>query len=788
MLQDLRFAVRILVKNPAFTLVVVLTLALSIGANTAVFSIVNAVVLRPLPFPNSDRLMAILSTAAGVKEPFQSAPGVFVDWRERTMSFDRVAGARPTRMIMSSTHQSRFVSIAAISFDFFPLIGVQPVLGRTFTKDEDQPGRGTVVLLDGGFWRREFGGNANVMGQTIILNDKPYNIIGVLPPGIRFAHFGATDVWIPLAANRSFRTGGDVVVVAQLRQGVTRGIAQTEMEVVMRGIQREHIEDSKTGVVVKPLHDWIVGDVRRTFLTLLGAVVFVLLICCANIANLLMARSTARQKEMAIRASLGAGRFRLVRQTLVESVLLAFMGGALGFGLALVLVRAVPRIRAFYIPRVEEIAVDQTVLFVAAIVSLASGILLGLAPAFQIGLRNLGVALRTQSSGRPGGQRLRNSLVVIQLALALVLLCGAGLMTNSLLRLLNIELGFERHNVITISTSLPSWKYDRNRGTEFRRRLLAEVSRMPGVDVVSASDNVPLQAVLFPYEVRAENGGVTGKCEALARHVAPNYLRVMGIPLLAGRDLETADDTRKPVPVLINKKAAGVLFGADDPIGKHLLTLYGDREVLEVVGVVGDARQIGLTKEPGPQLYVPLAYGSAGYVVARTVANAGDLAGAIRAAVRAIDPEVPAPEVSTLDTIFAFEMAKSRFYLMLLGMFAAAGVILAAVGIYGVMSYSIAQRTHEFGVRIALGAERENILRLILRDGMRLTCVGAALGLAGSIALTRLLSTMLYGVRPNDPFTFGCVLVLLVGISLLPCYIAARRAAAVDPNIALRCE
>jgi predicted permease len=789
MIQDVRFGLRMLRRDAGFTAVAVLTMALGIGANTAVFSVVNAVIMRPLRFPDPQRLMVILS--ANQRKEFLSAEGVYLDWRERATSFETIAGARTTRMILSGNEQARQVAITATSHDFFRLMGARPIEGRAFTKDEDQEGRASVALLDAGFWRRAFGGNPNVIGRTLVLDEKPFTIIGIMPERLRFAYFGVADIWIPLRAHRNFRAGGDVVAVGRLRPGVTHQAAQAELDAVMQQIRREQQEDSQTYVVMKPLHDWIVGDVRRTFLVLLGAVSFVLLICCANMANLLLARTTARQQEMAIRAALGAGRGRLVRQMLIESVMLSMMGGVLGVGLAVAIVQAVPAIRAFYIPRLDEVGVDRTLLIIAAAVSMMSGILFGLAPALQIGRRDLAVALHrgeAGSTGRAGGLRLRNLLVVAQLALAVVLLTGAGLMTNTLLRLLNVDLGFQRDRVLAISTSLPYKKYDAIRRAQFQRRLAAEVGRMPGVTQVSATDYIPLQAVLFPYHLQAERSGEKRTGEALARHIDRNYLAVMSIPLLAGRDFEPGDDTRMPVPILINKVTANMLFDGEDAIGKQILTNYRSRPKLEVIGVVGDVRQMGLTKDAGPQIYLPLAYGTAGYVVARTGINASDLSTAIRHAVRALDPAVPAPEITTMDDWFSQQVAKPRFYLILLAVFAATGLILAAIGIYGVISYTVARRTREFGIRVALGAERGDILRLVIAVGIRLTLLGAALGLAGAFAATRLITTLLYGVRPGDPLTLACVVALLAGVALGACYLAARKATLADPNVALRCE
>ena len=790
-IQDIRFSLRMLRRSPGFTVVAVMTMALGIGANTAVFSVVDAVIMRPLRFPDPQRLMVILSAPKGGSKGFSSAEGVFVDWKERATTFETIAGARATQMIMTGAEQARHVSVAATSYDFFRLIGASPVMGRSFTPGEDQVGQAPVALLDAGFWRREFGGDPSILGRTIVLDERTFTIIGIMPAELRFAYFGPRDVWIPLAANRNFRAGGDVVAIGRLRSGITRDAAQTDMDAVMTQIRHEQKQDSQTYAIVKPLHEWIVGDVRRTFIVLLGSVSLVLLICCANIANLLLVRNTSREKEMAIRAALGAGRGRLVRQTLMESLTLSVMGGCVGAGFAVVLVRAVPAIRSFYIPRLEEIVVDQGILFTAMAVAIVSGILFGLAPAFQAGRRDLGVALHqgdATPAGRVVGLRLRQVLVIAQLALAVVLLCGAGLMTGTLFRLLNIDLGFKRGEVLTVSFSLSDKKYDASRSVEFARRLAQEVGGMPGVAQASATDFIPLEPVLFPYELRAEYAPQDRTCEAMARDVDRSYLAAMGIPLLAGRDFEPADDSRTPIPILVNRVTASLLFGQADPIGKGILTNYPKRPRFEVVGVVGDVHQIGLTTEPGPQIYLPLVYGTPGYVVARTGQNAEALTAAIRSAVHAMDREVPAPEITTMNDWFSGQVAKPRFYLMLLGAFAGTGLLLAAIGIYGVMSYTVARRTREFGIRMAFGAEHGDILWLVLADGTRLTIIGTALGVAGAFAATRFISSLLYGVRPDDPLMFACVLVLLAAVSISACYLAARRATRTDPNVALRCE
>jgi predicted permease len=787
--QDTRFSLRILRQSPGFTAVAILTMALGIGASTAVFSVVHAVIMRPLRFRDPQRLMVIQSATKDRSKTFNTAQGVFVDWRRRATSFEAIAGAESRLSILSGMGQTRRIDVAAVSDDFFAVIGARPVLGRVFSQNEDRPGQPSVARLNTGFWQREFGGDPRILGRTIVLDDNRFTIIGVVPADLRFAYFGATEVWIPLAAHPNFRSGGGTVVIGRLRNRVTPAAAQTEMDAVMEQIRREHIEDSQTYVAVKPLDEWMVGDVRRTFLALLGAVAFVLLICCANIANLLLARGMTRQKEMAIRAALGAGRGRLVRQSLIESLLLSLIGGTLGVALAALSVYAVPAIKAFYIPRLDEIAVDYTFFLAAAAVAVASGILFGLAPAFQLGRRDLGVAMRQGdaiAAGHWGGLRVRNALVVAQLALALVLMSGAGLMTNTLLRLLNIDLGFQRDHLLTVSAPLPYKKYDAARQSDFQRRLARELSRLPGVTEVSVTDYPPLQAVLYPYQLRV--GAEKPTREALARNVDPNYLATMGIPLLAGRDFTPADDHRTPSPVLINRAAANALFGRQDPLGREILTNYRSRPVLEVVGVVGDVRQIGLTREPGLQIYLPLVYGVPTCVVARITRTPEHFSLAIRQIVRGLDRDVPAPEITTMDDAFSQQVARPRFYLILLAAFAGTGLILAAIGIYGVISYTVARRTREFAVRMALGAEHRDILQLVLTAASRLTLIGSALGLAGAYAATRVIASLLYGVRPGDPLTFASVLLLLAGVALGASYLAARRATRVNPNAALRCE
>lgn len=795
LLQDLRFGLRILRRSPGFTVAAVLTLALGIGAATAGFSVVNAVILRPLRFPESARAMTVLSASADSNnKPYKPMEYMYLEWRDRAECFDLFAGALFSRTILAGSGDARDATIAQVSSNFFALIGVRPALGRLFSGEEDRDGRDSVALLDAGFWHREFGGDPNVLGKTVILKERAFTVIGILPAELRFAGFGAADVWIPLAARPS--TGGagrgDILAIGRLRQGATRESAQAEMDAITKQIALERSQYRPSAAVVMPLHDWLISEARRTFVMVLGAAAFLLLIACANIANLMLVRGTGRSREMAIRASLGAGRKRLAAQMLTESVLLAAIGGVVGMALAFAAVRAVPAITAFEIPRVEEIVVDRAFLLVAFTASMASGVLCGLAPALQAWRRDLIGGLHRSEAlpGRLSGQRLREALVVAQLALSMVLLSGAGLMTNTLFRLLNVDLGFARSNVFKVRPSLPSKKYDRPRSAQFLRQVAEQVRGIPGIEAVSVATQAPLTEVYGDYRLSYEGAGEHRRCSALGRDVDPGYFRTLAIPLLAGRDFEPADAARKPVPVVLNMAAARRLFGIEDPLGK--LVNSGDRRVgmMQVIGVVGDVRLLGVTKQPGPQAFAPLlgGWGSAAQVIARAAPKSSAIAPAIRAVVRSLDPDLPPPEITTLDDVFSKQVAKPRFYMTLFNSSAALGLILASVGIYGVIAFAVARRTHEFGIRLALGAAPGDNARLVLGAGSRVVAAGAVIGLTGALVATRLLSSLLFEVKPWDPLTLAITAVLLVGVALMACWVAARRATGVDVSVALRCE
>ena len=790
-LADCAHAVRMMRLNPLLSVAITLTLALGIGATTAVFTVANTVLLRPLQIPDPDRAVVLLSTNPREGTAFSVAEGVFTDWRERAKSLEAMAGCWDTSMILHGIGQPREITAVKATAAFFNIAGIQAKEGRLFDASAEQAGQDNVAVLDEGFWRREFGGRLEAIGGPIVLDDRPYTVIGVVPSGFALGKIRRTDVWVPLAARTDVRTGGAVNVIGRMRPGVTRAAAQAEMNVIQERIKREHREDSAFGVEVRTLRDWVVNDARPALMALMGAVALLLLLCCVNIANLLLARATARQREFAIRASLGGGHARLTRQVLTENLVLAALGGMAGLVVAALLLQAVPFIRGFHLPRLDEIHPDGRMLLITMAVTIASSLIFGLVPAWRSATgwtRSMLGTAAPASAITPAGIRLRRVLVVAQLGLSLVLLCGAGLLLNSFVRLTTVNVGFSRANVVSAGVRLPYKQYDASRSLLFNRLLMEEVRALPGVLDVSATDYLPLQAVRFPYRLSVD-GRAGASVEAMARNVEPRYFQVLGVPMVAGREFERADDTRSPVPVILNVETAGRLFGGErDALGLKIGTNYRSRAVLEVIGVASNVRQLGLREDPGPQIYLPMKFGSGKYVIARLAGNAGDLSAAIRAAVFRLDPAIPAPEVANVGTWFEFEVAKPRLYMLLAGVFAFAGLLIATAGVYGVVAFNVARRTHEFGVRLALGAERRDIVRLVLAREAPTIVAGLLLGLGGALGVTRLLSALLYGVRPGDTPTFLAAGALLSGVALLACYLPGRRAAGLDPAVALRHE
>lgn len=788
---DFRFALRRLLRNKAYGSLVCLTLALGIGVTTAVFSVVNTVVLRPLGFDHPERLMVILVSARGASTWFEASEGLFTDWKERSRTFQAIAGARITSKVVSGLGQPRMTSIAATTPNLFTMLGVTPRLGRPFAHDEDEPGRGLVALLDRGFWEREMGADPNVLGKNIRIGAGVYTIIGVIPSVINFRYTTPPDIWVPLKPNRALRGGGDIVAIGRLRPGETQATARAEMRTIMSVINHEHREDSHLDVFIEPLLDWLVGDFRTALLLLLGAVTLLFLICCANTANLVLGESISRKSEMSVRVALGATRSHLWRQALSEGLLVAMLGGVLGIAFCALALRIISAINVIDIPRLREVNIDHSVLLVTLLAVFAIALAFAAISILKSNQGDIAQELHTGTSTFKRGRlgiRLGNTCVVLQMASALMLLMGVGLLGNTVFRLLTANLGFHRNDVVTVNTFLPADRYNRVRALGFQRQLVSDLLRLPGVVDASTSDYTPLESVLSSLRVRNNPAPGADNYDLLFRRVDTHYFSVMGIRQLAGRDFRLADDSRVPVPVILNDAASRLLFASRSSIGRRLFTTYRALSEMDVVGIVGDVRELGVRTPARPQLYLPIIFGLPQYVIARTAPNTPDLIRSINDLVKELDRNVPAPVVSTMDQSFSREVAKPRFYLIVLAALGCIALALAASGAYGMTSRLMATRTREFGIRVALGAGPKDIIKLALGTGIRLVGFGIAAGLAGSFFTNRLLSSILFAVRPNDLVTFASVSLFTACIALLPCYLKARKVAASDPNCALRAE
>jgi putative ABC transport system permease protein len=803
--QDARYAVRMLRKNPAFALVAVVALALGIGANTSIFSVVNTVLLRPLPYKEADRLVVVWEDRTKQGYPRDTpAAGNFTAWREQNRVFEGMAAVANVSINLTGAGEPERLEGRRVSAELFPLLGVEPQLGRAFTPEEDQPGSNTVVLLSHGLWQRRFGGDPSIVGRQLTLGGYAFTVVGVMPAHFQFPA-REDELWIPIAftpqeaANRSRHF---LQVVARLKDGVTLEQAQAEMSAIAARMEQQYPDtNTHLGATVVPLHEQLVGDIRPALLVLLGAVGFVLLVACANVANLLLARAAARQKEIALRVALGASRLRLVRQFLTESVMLSLVGGGVGLLLSLWGVTVLKAFIPESIAQAREIAVDARVLGFTLLVSLLTGFVFGLAPAAQASRFNLNETLkeggRDSSTGRRGN-RLRSLLVVAEVAISLVLLVGAGLLINSFLRLRGVDPGFRADNLLTMAVQLPQSKYpDGARRSAFYDEVLRRVESLPGVQSATVTNWIPLVRQGDSMGVSVEGTpdpapGQGNRPAIVVRVVSPRYFETLGIQLLQGRPFDARTDRADtPNVVVISEAAARKFWPNQSPLGKRLTvgSPSNPEDWMEVVGVARDVRQFGLDAEPKPQMY--LSYAQADFfaprhLVVRTEGEPLNLAGTVRQTVWGIDRDQPVAQVRPMEDVLSDSIARQRFSMLLLGIFAGVALILAAVGIYGVMSYTVAQRTHEIGIRLALGAQKRDVLRLAVGQGLRLVLVGVAIGLVAAVALTRLMSSLLFGVSATDPLTLAAISALLVAVAALASYVPARRATKVDPMIALR--
>ncbi len=816
LLHDLRYGFRMLARNPGFTVVVVLTLALGIGANTAMFSVVDKVLLEPLPFPQPERLVSLHASKPNFERGSISYPN-FLDWQRENHSFVAMAVCRAIVMTLTGRGEAERVRAEYITSDFFSLLGVKPQLGRTLTEGEDRIGAAPVVLISEGFWQRKLGSSREILGTTLNLDGRGFTIVGVIPASFHVETVAAglldRDVYVPIGQwdnNALSQRGAGLGIhgFARLKPGVTLVQARADMALVTQDLARAYPDtDRGLGATLVPLKEQIVGRVRPLLLVLLGAVGFVLLIACVNVANLLLARSTGRTQEFAIRAALGGGQGRIVRQLLAETSLLALAGGGLGLLFASWGTQVTLNLLPDALPRAQEISVDWQALLFTVAISLFAGILFGLAPALKLSRADLHAQLKEGGRGSSGTRhRLQRSLVVAEMAMAFVLLMGAGLLIRTLARIWSVDPGFDAHNILTFSYGFPpamnTASADAVRAA--CRQLDHELESVPGIQAVSLTwAAFPLSGEddeQFWFEGQPKPQSASEMNWALSYVVEPGYLKAMGIRLESGRFLSELDNEHSPPVIVIDDVLAQKFFPGQDPLGKRL-HLNGFDQLAEIIGVVGHVKQWGLdSDEANPlraQMYhsfmqlddapLKLSVPGIGVVVRSRNASAG-LADAIRRVTGEMSKDRVLWDFETIEEIISDSLAAKRFAMTLLGAFAAAAVLLASVGIYGVISYFVGQRTHEIGVRIALGARRRHVFGLVVGQGFALTLVGIACGYAGAVGMTRFLSSLLYGVRRTDPLTFAAVSALLTGVALLACYIPARRAARVDPIVALRHE
>ena len=799
-LGDLRYAGRMISKKPAFTAVIVITLALGIGANTAVFSVVYSLVLRPLPYPNADRLAVLWETnqEEGQTEGFVSYPN-FTDWRDQNRVFEETAALCSRSFTLHGIEGPERVRGARVSPEFFSVLGAAPAFGRLFRTEDEQSENPYVAVVSEGLWRRQFGGDPTLLGRTLTLNGTAFTVIGILPAGFEFPLWiSKAEVWTLASLEEMFRDNRRAHgfrVVARLRPNATWDQTQAEMTSIANELERQYPNSNAgRGVNVIPLHEQVVRNARPALLILLGAVCLVLLIACANVANLLLVRGSVRGQELAIRAAIGAGRARLVRQLLTESLILSLLGGGLGILIAFWSMDALTALLPSDLPRVREISLNGVVLVFAIVISLGAGLVFGLAPALHATRFRLPVFLKDgwRSTAAAGRHRLRRVLIVSEVAMALVLLVGAGLLIRSFQKLMNVELGFDPGQMLTFHLSVPGESISGRERAALYGQILQRLEAIPSVQSAAAATVFPHTDSGIGLVLEVVGHEEFGKPCVLYDAVSPDYFRTMRIPLLTGRTFSPSD-TRGSAGVMLVNAAAARHFPNGDPLGYRLVPSArfdeDEPESFEVVGVVGDVRQ-SLYDDPEPHVYVPVqqqAWDSSAFAL-RTEAVPTSLIQTVRNEVAAVTQSEVPYAFRTMEQYLSSSVAQRRFVMLVLGLFAATALALALIGIYGVLSYIAAQRTHEFGIRVALGARQRDVLLLVLKEGVTLAAIGVAVGLAGGLASTRLLASLLYRTEVADPLVFASVSLLLFCVAVLACYYPARRATRIDPMTALRCE
>ncbi|HEV8203971.1 MAG TPA: ABC transporter permease [Pyrinomonadaceae bacterium] len=807
LIKDIRYGVRGLLKRPGFTVIALVTLALGIGANTAIFSVVNAVLLRPLQFRDPEQLVVVWEEASFAGFPTNTpAPANYVDWKNQNQSFADMAAASTESFNLTGDGEPERIAANSVNANFFALFGVQPLLGRGFVPEEDRPGGNKVAVLSYSLWQSRYGGDRNVINREILLNGEKHTVVGVMPAGF---HFLENDVrlWVPMALDQeelANRGGHYLQVVARLKPGVVLSQAQADMSAIMRRIAKDHPEetfDGKLGAVVMPLRDQLVGTARGSLTVLLVAVAFVLLIACANVAGLLLARAVARRREIALRMALGADRLRVVRQLLTESLLLAIVAGVLGSGLAYVSFTFLQGLIPEQMTLSANLSLDVRILVFTLAISIVTGVIFGLVPALQAAKFDLNDALKQSSTRATASGRLRSILIVFEVAASIVLLVSAGLLIQTLFQLFRQYSVLEPDKILTMRTILPREKYKELQVRDnFYQQVLQRVAHLPGVASAGYSTSVPISwkggsSGFYPEGIKNPIPGMS--YDALHRQVSADYLKTMNIPLRQGRYFDSHDNAQSMPVAIINETMARQYWPGENALGRRFK--LGDPEDTEVpwtqiVGIVADIREMGLDEPVKAEMYLPYQQITHNLwfiprdLAIRTTGDTSNLVGAVRQIIREVDPDQPISNVATLGEVLGTEAAQRRMGMIMLVGFALLALLLASLGIYGVLAYFVTQHTNEIGVRQALGATPRDILFLVLKKGMGLTLIGVAIGLASAFALTRLMSSLLFGVKASDPLTFVAVPLLLALVALLACYIPARRATKVDPLVALRYE
>jgi putative ABC transport system permease protein len=806
--QDLRYGLRTLARKPGFTIVAIIALALGIGANTAIFSVVNSVLLRPLAYHDPAALVVINHDYPKINLKASVSAIGYTHYRDNVKSFESVAAVTGGGFNLTGGGDPEQVNGSMVTHNFFSALGVRSLLGRVFLAEEDQPGKNKVVALSHAFWQRRFGGDPGIVNKTITINDESYTVVGVMPPSFQFGReLGrVVDLWTPIAFTReqldfNRLTNENLFVIARLKPGVKIGQAQAELDAIAANLRQQYMpgaDRSNWGLTTQSLNELVVGDIRQALWLLMGIVGLVLLIACANVANLLLARAADRQKEMAIRTALGAGRRRVIRQLLTESALLAVIGGALGLALAWFGIGALVKVNQVQIPRVNEIGVDWRALAFTLGVSLLTGVVFGLVPALQASKANLHETLKEGGRTGTGGSRawIRNTLVVLEMALALVVLISAGLLIRSFLRLQQVNPGFAPQNTLAMSLALPATKYkEPAQRANFYKEALQGIRALPGVQSAGAVSNLPLSGDNSSGSFRIE-GREVPQGQSLPHGdrwaATTDYFSTMKIPILAGRFFDDRDTMESQPVAIIDDAMARKYWPNEDPMGKRISfqVVNGNRVWREIVGIVGHVRHRGLEGESRVQYYMPHSQTQNAFMslVVRANVDPTSLTGAVRGAISGMDKDMPVFRVKTMDQFVNDSMSQRRFAMTLVGIFAAVAMALACVGLYGVLSYSITQRFHEIGIRMALGARAADVLWLVVGQGMLLALAGVVLGGVAAFLLTRLMANLLFGVTASDPLTFATIALSLTLVALAACLAPALRATKVDPTEALRYE